>query len=495
MSLLHWKTFCWIFLFQTTFAGGIDNNNPSFPSSSSSISVSITIPMEENVSVNGRRQLYNIKEDNVWSYIFITSGNCDDVQGRESIDSREKCLAYVESIHSKGDGTRDTMHGTKLEVIDYPIGCFQGGTSWAFNSGGTSNGGGQTNEDCGDSFYDNSNYARPVENVLGCACRFQQAEINISPSQALDGIGGCTTNIQELTSGRCTNFLTAAECKALGDSSITSGSYDSEFTDETYPSGCYVQSNKYYYQQDLSTNTLDCTDWAVCQCKHLLEVGDTTTQPYTCDITKAQSYTIVTSGLPNARYNILTEDECKTYATVLGGSNVYIRADEWTSRPKGCYQRLAGIGSSPYSFYFNTYEGNDPSECTIDFPCTASHFSYSADNYIKKISGQCVTLRRKGKCAQYAASKALTFEIIDGATNVDQNWVPGCQKFGEKIYYNTDLSKATLCSSAIICICAPETSYCEGYITPASSAVDINTSVDCENILGVVNICTLVHRL
>ena len=90
MSLLHWRTFCWIFLFQTTFAGrGFSNNNPSFPSSSSTL-VSIPIPTEEKVLENGRRRLSNLKADGVWSYIFITSGNCDDVLGRESIDSRLK---------------------------------------------------------------------------------------------------------------------------------------------------------------------------------------------------------------------------------------------------------------------------------------------------------------------------------------------------------------------------------------------------------------------
>ena len=322
MSIFHWKTFCWIFLLQTTFAPGrgrgFSNNNPSFPSSSSTL-VSITIPTEEKVLENGRRRLSNLKAGGVWSYIFITSGNCDDVQGRESVDSRGKCLAYVESIHSKGDGTRDEISacssfnsgdclGSTYTRTDYPIGCFQGEEKWAFNKGETVNGVSQTNEDCADSHYGTSTYSRPVENVLGCVCRFQQAEINISPFEALDGVGGCET-VQELRSGRCTNFLTAAECKALGDSSITisSGSYDSEFTDETYPSGCYVQSNKYYYQQNLTN-----------KCKHLLEVEDTTTQPYTCDFTKAQSYTIVTSGLSNARYNILTEEECETYVAIGG---------------------------------------------------------------------------------------------------------------------------------------------------------------------------------
>ena len=314
MSIFHWKTFCWIFLLQTTFAPGrgrgFSNNNPSFPSSSSTL-VSITIPTEEKVLENGRRRLSNLKAGGVWSYIFITSGNCDDVQGRESVDSRGKCLAYVESIHSKGDGTRDTMSnciinnagdcsGETYTREDYPVGCFHTAKNnkWLYNHG--KKGG------YGYGYCASSVSWSPEGKVFGCACRFQQAEKNVSPFEALDGVSGCET-VRELTSGRCTNFLTAAECKALGDSSITSGSYDSEFTDETYPSGCYVQSNKYYYQQNLTN-----------KCKHLLEVEDTTTQPYTCDFTKAQSYTIVTSGLSNARYNILTEEECETYVAIGG---------------------------------------------------------------------------------------------------------------------------------------------------------------------------------
>ena len=149
MSLLHWKTFCWIFLFQTTFAGGIDNNNPSFPSSSSSTSVSITIPTEDNQLVNGRLLSYGRRLDagkpKFYSYVRIRSGLCEqtensNVRGRETITTKAACLSFVYSIGHTFDKDKDGYVVTQ-HTSDLPYGCYQltAGKVWSFNTKQTSN--------------------------------------------------------------------------------------------------------------------------------------------------------------------------------------------------------------------------------------------------------------------------------------------------------------------------------------------------------------------
>jgi len=193
--------------------------------------------------------------------------------------------------------------------------------------------------------------------------------------------------------------MTIGECYRRGaQGSNVWGRID---TWDQYPSGCYSSENVFYYnmhQTGQSGNGRDlwCSDYDL---------------PQNFD---DQVFPVKATSCPfteNFLSRKITENECKSWVSSMGGSKVYDRTDEWADYVPGCFNH----GNT---YHFNTH----PTGNFLDYGdlwCTEAKHCPNKPSSGKGYGTECVRLAIEGTCTQncttgYTAAGSGAYNCASG---------------------------------------------------------------------------------